>query len=130
MHPTQRIMIGASGFIGGLGVVAGAFAAHALRDRLDADSLNAFNVGVDYQIFHAIALLALSALPETFWSSRWIRCAAWSWIAGVLLFSGSLYGLAFTDWRWLGPVTPLGGVAFILGWASVVGATFTSARSD
>lgn len=115
-------MLAVAGLFGGLGVIAGAFAAHALKDRLDAESLNAFEVGVDYQLFHGIALLALAALPAAMWSSRWIRTAAWSWIVGVLFFSGSLYGLAFTDWRWLGPVTPLGGVAFIVGWACLAGA--------
>ncbi len=119
-----------AGAFGGLGVVAGAFAAHALKDRLDAQSLNAFEVGVDYQIFHAIALLGLCALPQALWSSRWIRCAGWAWIVGVLLFSGSLYGLAFTEWRWLGPVTPLGGVSFIVGWICVVGAAFSAGARD
>ncbi len=130
MIPIQRFMLGAAGALGGLGVVAGAFAAHALKDRLDPDSLNAFHVGVDYQIYHAIALLALTALPHSRWASRWIRCAGWSWIVGVVLFSGSLYGLAFTDWRWLGPVTPLGGVAFIVGWSCVVGAAFSARTGD
>jgi len=130
MHSTQRIMFGAAGVLGGLGVVAGAFAAHALRDRLDASELSAFETGAQYQVYHAIALLALSALPKSMWANRWLQCAGWLWLAGVVLFSGSLYGLAFTDWRWLGPVTPLGGLAFILGWVSVIGAAITSPSHD
>ncbi len=121
-------MLAISGVLGGLGVIAGAFAAHALKERLDPASLNAFEVGVRYQIYHAIALLGLCAVP--LWSSRWIRCAGWSWLIGVLLFSGSLYGLAFTDWKWLGPVTPLGGVAFIVGWVCVAGAAMTAGKSE
>lgn len=130
MQTSQRFMLAVAGVLGALGVVAGAFAAHALKDRLDASDLNAFEVGVDYQIYHAIALLALAALPGNLWESRTIRAAAWLWLAGILCFSGSLYGLAFTDWRWLGPVTPLGGTAFIAGWACIVAAAFTVRKAD
>lgn len=123
-------MLGAAGLVGGLGVVAGAFGAHALEARLDADSLDAFTVGVRYQMYHAIAILALVSMPNLSWSSRWVRFAAWSWLLGIALFSGSLYGLSILEWKWLWPATPLGGLALIAGWVSVLGAAIAAAKDQ
>jgi len=98
-----------------LAVSLGAFAAHGLKGRLSAELLEAFEVGVRYHMLHALALLAVA------WAwSRWPRTeivlAGWLFLAGSALFSGSLYLLATTGVRWLGIITPLGGLAFILGW--------------
>lgn len=101
-----------------LAVALGAFAAHGLKSRLAADMLQIFEVGVRYQMYHALALLAVG------WaSSRWpgaaVTAAGWLFIAGTLVFSGSLYLLSFTGMRWLGAITPIGGAAFLLGWAAL-----------
>src|SRR5438132_7774377 len=99
---------------GFLGVGAGAFGAHALRGKLEPAMLEAFETGVRYQLFHALALLALAAL-----TSAGVRTSVtgWAFVAGTALFSGSLYLLALTGVRQLGAVTPLGGLSLLAGWA-------------
>lgn len=105
--------------VGGVAVMLGAFAAHGLRGKLADNLFRAFETGVTYQFYHALALLALA-----FWikqsSSPWLLASGYLWIAGVLLFSGSLYALALTGVKWFGPITPIGGVLFILGWVSLL----------
>lgn len=96
-------------------VAAGAFGAHALKGRLDPAALAAFDVGVRYQMYHALALLAVAGVM-TVRPSRTVTAAGICWVVGILLFSGSLYGLTLLGWRWLGPVTPLGGVSLMAGW--------------
>ena len=98
-----------------LSVAAGAFGAHALRARLDAAALAVFETGARYQMYHALGLLAV-AWAVSRWPGPWAERAGWLFVAGTLLFSGSLYGLALSGIRWLGAITPLGGVAFLLGW--------------
>jgi uncharacterized membrane protein YgdD (TMEM256/DUF423 family) len=101
-----------SGF---LAVVLGAFAAHALKDRLAPDMASTFEVGVRYQMYHAFALLAVG-WAATRWPTTSILTAGWLFLVGTIIFSGSLYGLSLTGSRWLGAVTPVGGLAFLLGW--------------
>jgi len=96
-------------------VAAGAFGAHALRARLPADLLAAFETGARYQMYHALALLAV-AWAATRWPGPLVAWAGWLFVVGTLLFSGSLYLLALSGARWLGAVTPLGGVCFLAGW--------------
>jgi uncharacterized membrane protein YgdD (TMEM256/DUF423 family) len=111
---------------GCLAVAAGAFGAHALRERLSPDMLGVFQTAVTYQMYHALALLGVGILLARFSidGSVWLTAAGWLFVAGTLLFSGSLYALALTDIRWLGAITPLGGVAFLLGWLAIaVGVT-------
>src|SRR6476659_3272802 len=98
-----------------IAVAAGAFGAHALRARLPADLLAVFETGARYQMYHALGLLAV-AWAVTRWPGPWPVRAGWLFLAGTVLFSGSLYALALTGVRWLGAVTPLGGVAFLAGW--------------
>jgi uncharacterized membrane protein YgdD (TMEM256/DUF423 family) len=106
---------------GAISVILGAFAAHSLRGRIDPQSLAAFETGVRYQMFHALALLGVG-LASARWGAqsalgaREIAIAGWLFLAGTVLFSGSLYLLAATGARWLGAVTPAGGLAFIAGW--------------
>lgn len=100
---------------GGLAVAAGAFGAHALKSLLSADALATYDTAARYQMVHALALLA-TAWASTRWAGRAIDLAGWSFVAGSVLFSGSLYLLALTGTRWLGAVTPLGGVLLIVGW--------------
>jgi uncharacterized membrane protein YgdD (TMEM256/DUF423 family) len=106
----------AAAVLGALAVGIGAFGAHGLRGKITPDLLEIFETGVKYHFYHTLALLALALLPATVWQGRWAAAAGWSWIIGVLIFSGSLYLLAITGTRWLGAITPIGGVAFILGW--------------
>lgn len=108
------VMIGA--LAGVVGVALGAFGAHGLRARLSPEMLAVFETGVRYQMYHALAMIALGALAPTL-SARLPTIAGWAFLVGILLFSGSLYVLALTGIRSLGAITPLGGVAFLVGWA-------------
>ena len=96
-------------------VGAGAFAAHGLRERLDARALEVFETGARYQMYHAFAIV-LAGLLATAGVSRGASTAGWIFQVGIVLFSGSLYALALTGVKGLGAVTPLGGVAFLAGW--------------
>ena len=96
-------------------VAAGAFGAHALRSRLSADHLAVFETAARYQMYHALALLAV-AWAVSRWAGALPTAAGWLFVAGTVLFSGSLYALALTGVRWLGAITPLGGAAFLAGW--------------
>lgn len=102
----------------GVGVLVGAFGAHGLRDRVAADMLAVFETGVRYHLIHALGVLAVSWAASR-WPSAWVSAAGWLFIAGILLFSGSLYLLAITGTRWLGAITPVGGVCFLIGWAAL-----------
>ena len=99
-------------------VALGAFAAHGLRSRLVPDMLLVFEIGVRYQMYHALALLGV-ALAHARWPTTGVALAGWLFLAGTLVFSGSLYVLAVTGHRWLGAITPLGGAAFIAGWIAL-----------
>ena len=108
------MLVGAlAGFIG---VALGAFAAHGLRGRLSPEMLAVFETGVRYHMYHALALLLTAAIMGRV-TGRLIVAAGWLFTAGIVLFSGSLYLLATTGVTILGAITPIGGVAFLLGWA-------------
>lgn len=110
---TQRFVLLADAFLAGTGVALGAFGAHGLRDVLGPQKLGGWNTAVQYQMWHAVALVALAAaLPRA-------GVPATLLTLGVLLFSGSLYGMALTGARWLGPVMPIGGLLMIAGWIVV-----------
>jgi uncharacterized membrane protein YgdD (TMEM256/DUF423 family) len=96
-----------------IAVAAGAFGAHALRERLTPDMLQTFEVGARYHRYHALAMIVV-AWASTRWPGSAV--AGWFFLAGVVLFSGSLYGLSLTGQRWLGAITPVGGLAFLAGW--------------
>ena len=98
-----------------LAVAAGAFGAHALRSRLSAESLGIFETAARYQMYHALALLAVAWVTDTT-PGRLGIAAGWLFAVGIVIFSGSLYLLAITGVRWLGAITPFGGVAFLAGW--------------
>ena len=107
------VMIGA--LSAGIAVAAGAFGAHALRARLEPRMLEVFETGARYQMYHALALLAVARVASR-WPGSLVNTSGWLFLAGTLLFSGSLYAMAFTGVRALGAITPLGGVCFIAGW--------------
>ncbi len=113
MSPATMLRAGA--LLAALAVAAGAFAAHGLATRLDPGALKIFQTAVHYQMIHAIALLFTGLLARDDTSGRG-HIAGWLFLAGILLFCGSLYALALTGIGWLGAITPLGGVAFIAGW--------------
>ena len=112
----ERTFAGLGALLGFLAVALGAFGAHALRARLTPADLDIFETGVRYQMYHALALLAV-AWASTRWPGGITTVAGWAFLAGILVFSGSLYVLVLSGQRWLGAVTPLGGLAFLLGWA-------------
>ncbi len=112
------LMLGS--IFGGLAVAGGAFASHALKDRLSDRALQIFETGIKYQMYHALGLLLVALLlirhdnpPSTLIGS------GYGFTVGIVIFSGSLYALSLTGIKWLGAITPLGGVAFLIGWASL-----------
>lgn len=111
---TARLAATLGALFGGVAVALGAFGAHALRSRLEPRDLEIFETGVRYQMYHALALLAAAWLLDK--GIAQAGGAAWGFTIGTLIFSGSLYVMVFTGQRWLGAVTPIGGVAFIVGW--------------
>ena len=105
-----------------LSVAFGAFGAHALRDRLDEYAQGVYATAVQYQFYHSLALLALGLLLTQFPHSTLLKSGALLFLLGILMFSGSLYVLSFTGLRWVGAITPLGGLAFIAAWACLAAA--------
>ncbi|MDZ7779709.1 MAG: DUF423 domain-containing protein [Gemmatimonadota bacterium] len=120
----DRIFLGLGATLAGLAVALGAFGAHALRASLGADDLATFETGVRYHMYHALALLAVAWAAARWPAATSLTVAGWSFVVGVLVFSGSLYLLVLTGQRWLGAVTPLGGLAFLLGWILFAWAAF------
>lgn len=102
-----------------VGVALGAFGAHSLKDKLAPDMLAIFEVGVRYQMYHALGLFAV-AWGASRWPEANFNAAGWAFIIGIVIFSGSLYLLSATGMRWLGAITPIGGLAFLAGWAIMV----------
>jgi len=117
----DRVFFGVGALSALVAVAAGAFGAHALRERLAPDMLGVFEVGARYHMYHALGLLA-AAWAMGRWPGGPALAAGWLFVAGTLVFSGSLYLLALTGQRWLGAITPLGGLACMLGWAALAGA--------
>ena len=99
---------------GGIAVAAGAFGAHGLKERISQHSLEIFETAVRYQMFHALAMILCAVI-----ATSGARTAGWLFQAGILVFSGSLYLLALTETKWLGAITPVGGLAFLAGWAAL-----------
>lgn len=114
----DRLFVTLAGILGATGVAAGAFGAHALRERLGADLLRVWNTGAEYHLVHAVALLGVAWVAQRHPGAA-AQTAGWAMVAGVVLFSGSLYALALSGVRVLGAITPLGGVAFIVGWLAL-----------
>ncbi len=116
---TSRVLIMAGGILGLLGVVAGAMGVHALRDVLDAKALNTFETGVRFQMYHALALLAVGSLAGR-WKTGFVKLSGVLFTAGVVLFSGSLYILAITGIGVFGAIAPLGGLSLMAAWTSLI----------
>ena len=112
----SKLFLILASFNGFLAVSLGAFAAHALRARMSPELLNTFQTGVQYHMYHALALLGVALLTAQFPSATLPKAAGHLFMLGIILFSGSLYALSLSGVRWLGAITPLGGVAFLAAW--------------
>ncbi|MCC5831741.1 MAG: DUF423 domain-containing protein [Chlamydiales bacterium] len=112
-------------FLGLIGVAAGAFGAHALKNKLDQNMLSVFEVGVRYQMYHALAIVLVAGLSLLLPGSL-LTLSGWFFIGGTVIFSGSLYLLAFTGIGTFGAVTPIGGLFLLLGWLSLLLSPFFS----
>lgn len=123
----RAISLGAT--FGFLGVAGGAFGAHALKAVLQPDMLQVFEVGIRYQLYHALALVAVGLVGRDM-PRRPFEIAAAAYVLGILLFSGSLYMMALSGIRWIGAVTPLGGVSCLVGWASLAYGAWDRTRTS
>ena len=118
-----------------LAVAIGAFGAHGLKPKLEISELNTFNTGVSYHFYHLFAM-SFAYLLYIYSSSLWVKRGFWCFWVGILLFSGSLYLLSTRDliglssYKWLGPLTPIGGLCFILGWVSILVSIYKDRRSN
>lgn len=99
-----------------IAVMLGAFGAHALKNRLSADMLDIFQTGVQYHFYHALGLLAVGIIAYHLPDSSLLRWSGWLMLAGIIIFSGSLYILSISGITWLGAITPIGGTSFIAAW--------------
>ena len=121
-----KVFISLAAIFGGSSVAAGAFASHALKEKLSERALEIFEVGARYQMYHALALLLVAILlGQSQTSSTSLIASGWLFIIGIFIFSGSLYALSLSDIKILGAITPLGGVAFIAGWGALAIAAFS-----
>lgn len=121
----ERMFFGLGALFALLGVALGAFGAHALRATLSPADLATFETGVRYQMYHAFGLV-VAAWATSRWAGTPVTVAGWLFVVGIVVFSGSLYTLVLTGQRWLGAVTPLGGLCFLLGWALLAWSAFRS----
>lgn len=113
MTKTFALLGSVSAFIG---VVLGAFAAHVLKDKLSPELFNVFEVGVRYQLYHAFGVFVVAWGHDRFRNGR-VSFSGWLFVVGTIIFSGSLYLMSLTGMRWLGALTPFGGLCFLVGWA-------------
>ena len=117
---TLKIAFIFAAFAGVIGVLLGAFGAHALRGSIEPRLMETFQTAVQYQLIHALALLLVSLTMGWLGQSLSFEISAYAFMTGIILFSGSLYGLVLTEMRWLGPVTPIGGLCLIAGWLALL----------
>ena len=114
------------GFNAALVVLLGAFGAHGLKERLTAEMLAVYQTGVHYHLFHALGLIAVGLVATQISDSAYLRWSGWLMLVGIIIFSGSLYALSVSGLRWLGMVTPFGGMSFIAAWILFVVAIMKS----
>jgi len=116
MPQTAKLLLLLGGVNAMLVVMLGAFGAHALKARLSVDMMAVYQTGIHYHLFHALGLLAVGLVAMQISDSAYLRWSGWLMLAGIVLFSGSLYLLSISGLRWLGAVTPFGGMTFIVAW--------------
>jgi len=122
MTTGAKLFLSAGGLAALAAVALGAFGAHALKSRLSAETLAVWHTAVEYHIYHALGLLAVGLLTQQLPGSALLKWSGWAMLAGIILFSGSLYALALSGERWLGAITPVGGMTFVVAWALLVAA--------
>jgi uncharacterized membrane protein YgdD (TMEM256/DUF423 family) len=122
MNPASRLLLASGGAAVLIAVALGAFGAHALKTRLSPEMLAVWHTGIEYHVLHALGLLAVGIVAIQLPGSALLRWSGRLMLAGIVLFSGSLYALALTGERWLGALTPIGGLAFLAAWALFVAA--------
>ena len=122
MAAGARLFLALGGVAALLAVALGAFGAHALKGRLPPEMLAVWHTGIEYHLFHALGLLAVGLVAAQLPESALLRWSGWLMLAGIALFSGSLYALALSGERWVGAVTPVGGLAFLAAWVLFVAA--------
>jgi uncharacterized membrane protein YgdD (TMEM256/DUF423 family) len=120
MLPAAKLFVSLGALAAALGVALGAFGAHALKARLSADMLAVWQTAVQYHLWHALGLIAIGLLAQHLPASVPVRVAGWLMLAGIVLFSGSLYALALSGARSLGAIAPFGGACLILAWLVLV----------
>ncbi len=121
MNPTAKLFLSLGAISGALAVLIGAFGAHGLKDKLCEKMLVVYKTGVEYHFYHTLALLAIGLL-SLYYKSALLTASGWSMVAGIVIFSGSLYALSISGVRGLGAITPIGGLCFIIGWVLLAGA--------
>ena len=119
MLPAAKLFVLIGAIAAAVGVALGAFGAHALKARLSTDMLAVWQTAVQYHLWHALGLIAVGLLAQHLPAAVPVRIAGWLMLAGILLFSGSLYLLATSGTRWLGAVTPFGGACFVIAWLAL-----------
>lgn len=119
-----KLFITLAALSGMLAVTFGAFGAHALRSRLDEHALGVFQTAVQYHFYHSLALLAVGVIALSQPQTALLRSSGYLFVVGIVVFSGSLYLLSMSGLRWLGAITPLGGLAFIAGWGCLAAASW------
>lgn len=125
--PINNLFLATASILAGLAVIGGAFASHSLKNIFSDYALSIWETGIKYQMYHSISLFLIAILMKLEkMPSMWLNTAGFSFILGIILFSGSLYTLSFTNIKWLGAITPLGGVAFIFGWVCLAIFAFKS----
>jgi len=122
MNQAAKLFLAAGAAAALLAVTLGAFGAHALKNRIPPEMLAVWRTGVEYHVLHALGLLAVGLVAQHLQNSGLLRWSGWLMLAGIVLFSGSLYLLALSGPGWLGAVTPVGGLAFLAAWALFVAA--------
>jgi len=116
MNQIAKLFLLLGGINAALVVILGAFGAHTLKARLSEEMLAVYQTGVHYHLFHALGLLVIGLVATQIPAATYLKWSGWLMLAGIVLFSGSLYILSISGLRWLGAVTPFGGVAFIAAW--------------
>jgi uncharacterized membrane protein YgdD (TMEM256/DUF423 family) len=127
LFPTAKLFLILGGINAALVVMLGAFGAHGLKTKISAEMLAVYQTGVHYHLFHALGLLVVGLVATQMADSVYLKWSGWLMLVGIILFSGSLYVLSVSGLRWLGMVTPFGGVAFIAAWIVFVIAIAKSA---
>lgn len=122
MAAAAKLFLALGGAAALLAVALGAFGAHALKSRLPPEMLAVWHTGIEYHVLHALGLLAVGLVAAQLPDSAVLKWSGWLMLAGIVLFSGSLYALALSGERWVGAVTPVGGVAFLAAWALFIAA--------